>query len=77
MTNCELNQYILHYIEKDKTGRAVMLTGDWGMGKSYYVKNTLIPFLLQPENGEHKLAVFYADKIEAYAYDLSGKKEKL
>lgn len=34
MTNDELNQYIKHYIEKDKTGRAVMLTGDWGMGKS-------------------------------------------
>lgn len=57
MTNDELNQYIKHYIEKDKTGRAVMLTGDWGMGKSYYVKNTLIPFLSKPENGEHKCIV--------------------
>ena len=57
MTNDELNQYIKHYIEKDKTGRAVMLTGDWGIGKSYYVKNTLIPFLAKPENGEHKCIV--------------------
>ena len=57
MTNDELNQYIKHYIEKDKTGRAVMLTGDWGVGKSYYVKNTLIPFLAKPENGEHKCIV--------------------
>ena len=39
MTNDELNQYIKHYIEKDKTGRAIMLTGSWGIGKSYYIKN--------------------------------------
>lgn len=30
-----------------------------------------------PENGEHKLAVFYADKAEAYAFDFNGKHEKL
>ena len=57
MTNDELNQYIKHYIEKDKTGRAVMRTGDWGMGKSFYIRNTLIPFLSEPENGEHKCIV--------------------
>ena len=54
MTNDELNQYLKRYIEKDKTGRAIMLTGDWGIGKSYYVKNILIPFLAKTENGEHK-----------------------
>lgn len=30
-----------------------------------------------PENGEHKLKVFYADKAEAYALDFGGKHEKL
>jgi hypothetical protein len=35
MTNDELNLYIKHYIEKDKTGRAIMLTGSWGIGKAY------------------------------------------
>ena len=45
MTNDELNYYIKHYIEKDKTGRAIMLTGAWGIGKSYYIKNNLVPFL--------------------------------
>lgn len=57
MTNDELNQYIKHYIEKDKTGRAVMLTGDWGIGKSFYIKKTLIPFLSASENGGHKCIV--------------------
>ena len=45
MTNDELNQYIKHYIEKDQTGRAIMLTGAWGIGKSYYIKNSLMPYL--------------------------------
>ncbi len=57
MTNDELNQYIKHYIEKDKTGRAVMLTGCWGMGKSFYIKNMLIPFLAESKNGGHRCIV--------------------
>lgn len=57
MNNEELNKYILHYIEKDKTGRAIMLTGNWGMGKSYYIKNDLIPFLAQKDNGAHPCLV--------------------
>ena len=45
MTNAELNEYIKHYIENDKTNSAIMLTAPWGTGKSYYIKNRLIPFL--------------------------------
>ena len=45
MTNQELNSYIKHYLENDKTHRAIMLTGDWGSGKSYYIQHELIPFL--------------------------------
>ena len=41
----ELNQYILNYIENDKTNSAVMLTGGWGTGKSYYIEHNLTPFL--------------------------------
>lgn len=32
---------------------------------------------LYPKGGEHKLAVFYADKLTAYAFDFAGKHEKL
>ena len=45
MTNEELNSYILHYLTKDKTNSAIMLTGDWGTGKSYYIQHSLKPFL--------------------------------
>ena len=45
MTTEVLNNYILHYLKKDKTQTAIMLTGEWGSGKTYYVKNELVPFL--------------------------------
>lgn len=45
MTITELNNYIKHYLEEDKTNTAIMLTGEWGSGKTYYIKNELIPFL--------------------------------
>ena len=57
MTNNELNQYIQHYIEKDHTNRAMMLTGPWGCGKSYYIREELIPFLSKEENGSHSCIV--------------------
>lgn len=41
----ELNDYIKHYIEMDKTQSALMLTAPWGTGKSYYINNVLVPFL--------------------------------
>lgn len=45
MTEIELNSYIKHYLEEDKTHTAIMLTGEWGSGKTYYVENVLAPFL--------------------------------
>ena len=53
----ELNEYIKHYVEKDKTQSAIMLTGGWGTGKSYYIHNFLEPFLKEPENGKHRCAI--------------------
>lgn len=50
MTNIELNSFIKHYLEKDKSKSAIMLTGDWGIGKSYYIQNELVPFLQKNEN---------------------------
>lgn len=45
--NKELNEYIKHYLEKDKTRRAIMLSGAWGTGKSFYIQNILKPYLDQ------------------------------
>ena len=45
MDNIELNRYIYNYLTNDKTNSAIMLTADWGTGKSYYIKNELIPHI--------------------------------
>ena len=52
MTNDELSRYILHYVKEDRTHSAIMLTAGWGAGKSYYIKNELVPFLGQEEHGK-------------------------
>lgn len=57
MTYQELNQYILHYLTEDKTKSAIMLTGPWGTGKSYYIQNELQPFLEKKENGGHSCVI--------------------
>jgi len=57
MKDKELNNYIKHYIEHDKTNRAIMLNASWGTGKSYYIQNELIDFLAKEENGGYKCIV--------------------
>lgn len=57
MTYIELNEFIKNYLENDNTGRAIMLNGKWGSGKSYYINNVLIPYLKRKECGKHKCAV--------------------
>lgn len=41
MNKDELTAYIKNYLENDKTHSAIMLTGAWGSGKSYYIQNVL------------------------------------
>lgn len=51
MTYQELNQYILHYLTEDKTKSAIMLTGPWGTGKSYYIQMDSNRFLRKRKRG--------------------------
>ena len=55
MTNEQICKYVKHYIEKDKTKSAIMLTAPWGKGKSYFIQNELIPYL--EENGNYQSVV--------------------
>lgn len=47
----ELNEYIKHYLENDKTRSAVMLNAPWGTGKTHYIQQELIPYL--KDNGDY------------------------
>ena len=52
-----MNSFILNYLENDITGRAIMLKGAWGSGKSYYIKHTLKTFLEDKFNGKYKCVI--------------------
>ncbi len=45
MNNEELNSYIERYATQYTTKTAVLLTGEWGSGKSYYINNVMRPYL--------------------------------
>ncbi len=86
MDSNELNIYIKNYLVNDKTQRAIMLTGPWGSGKSYYIKNSLCPFLLE-KNLDYAIVSLYGLKdikevskslyLEVRAKKLNEKSEKL
>ena len=40
-----LTQGVMNYLEMDSTG-ALLLTGTWGCGKTYYIKNELFPAIV-------------------------------
>ena len=57
MTYDDMNSFILNYLKNDITGRAIMLSGEWGSGKSYYVKTKLKSFLENKDNDRHKCVI--------------------
>lgn len=63
MTTSELNNYILHYLKKDKTQTAIMLTGEWGSGKTYYIEKDLVPFLKENKTTAVVVSLYGLDDI--------------
>ena len=43
--NEQIINFIKRYIENDKNQSAIMISGAWGTGKSFFIKNKLIPAL--------------------------------
>lgn len=71
MKNYELSQYINHYMEFDKTHSAIMLTAPWGAGKSYYIKEELIPFLISARSLEKNPCVVVSLYGSKSLYDIN------
>ncbi len=44
-----IKKSILDYIKDDRRQQAILLDGPWGCGKSYFVKNILIPAMEKME----------------------------
>ncbi len=55
MNDLEYNAHIENYLNHDRIKSAIMLTAPWGMGKSYFIQNSLIPYL--EKNGDRKCVV--------------------
>lgn len=85
MTIEELDAYIKDYKKNDKTNRAVMLTAPWGSGKTYYIKNELVPSLKRDGIGTILVSLYGIESlaelsknlyIEARAKWINKKSEK-
>lgn len=81
----ELDAYIKDYTKNDKTNRAVMLTAPWGSGKTYYIKNELVPSLKRDGIGTILVSLYGIESlaelsknlyIEARAKWINKKSEK-
>lgn len=42
-------EIIVDYIQRPKTNYALMINGDWGNGKTYFLQNTVFPYLQELE----------------------------
>ena len=49
MTDSQITQEILRYIEDSSYDYAVLIDGEWGCGKTYYIKNSLIEAIVSHE----------------------------
>ncbi|MCM1439947.1 MAG: KAP family NTPase [Roseburia sp.] len=87
MDTKDLNRFIKHYLEEDNTHSAILLTAPWGTGKSYYIKNQLIPSIDTDEQRKCIVVSLYGLKdlqeisksiyLEVRAKVLTKKSEKL
>ena len=50
MTEDKICMFVKNYICDTKLKSAIMLNGPWGVGKSYYISNTLMPYLKEQCN---------------------------
>ena len=54
MTEKEITAEVLRYLSDNSYRYAIMIDGEWGCGKTYYVKNKLIPAILDHQSGVEK-----------------------
>lgn len=65
LTNDEIIEVILHYIDEDLYNYAVLIDGEWGCGKTYFIKEHLCDKLEKHEKNKAKTEG-YKEKRIAY-----------
>jgi hypothetical protein len=69
----ELNQIVRDYLEAQNTDYAIMINGDWGSGKSYYIKHD---FFRVVTNVDYKQKLSETESMRAKATEVSTKVHK-
>lgn len=59
MTDSEIIKTIDNFISSSIYNYAVLIDGDWGCGKTYFIENVLLPHLTEPPESESKIRVEY------------------
>lgn len=52
-----ITQSIIEYLNNNHTLGALQIDGPWGCGKTYYIKNVLLPIIEQNEIEREKNAI--------------------
>ena len=64
MNNDDLNAFINRYATQYTTQTAVLLTGEWGSGKSYYINNVMKPYLKENKVKCVVVSLYGVDNLE-------------
>ena len=54
MTENEITAEVLRYLSDNSYRYAIMIDGEWGCGKTFYVKNKLMPAILDSQSDAEK-----------------------
>lgn len=65
MTESEQNDFIFRYLTNDRTNTALLLNGTWGSGKTFYIKNSLIPYLRRNSKKAVYISMYGIQNTEA------------
>ena len=57
MNREKMSEFIADYLQNDKTTFAMMLSGEWGTGKSFYIKSELKEYKKIKDNGNELMVI--------------------
>lgn len=60
----EITNIIYNYIQNYRINQAILINGEWGCGKTFFIKNKLIPYLLEQNNQVLSISLYGVSKIE-------------
>ena len=69
----EIEKIILDYIEDDRKNQAILLNGEWGCGKTFFIKEMLIPQIDKEKYQIFQISLYGVSSIEIIQDMIYGK----